>query len=150
MERRTLIFFSGLIAVFVASCWGPDTKAECRSILQTIEDGRTQQVLGNQDLQAIEQNAQLYDQIADNLESMSMQTVDIKQHYPMLIDGYRDVADVLYERAEMSNEEGIISIREGDTEKEQELNDLRADEMRAYGQIETAMGLISSACRSAV
>ncbi|MGB3495065.1 MAG: hypothetical protein WBA57_20210 [Elainellaceae cyanobacterium] len=150
MKRQILIFVSSLIALVASSCGGPDIKAECRSILQTLEDGRTQKVLGTQNRQAIEQNAQLYDQIADNLESMSIKTVDIRQHYPMLIDGHRDVAEALEDRAELSNEEGVISIRQGDEEKEDELNQLQAEEMRAYNQIETAMGLISSACSNAI
>lgn len=140
-----LLWILGIAAT--VGCSAPNPQAECRAILETVDKVRTQPTQDRPTRQAMLQTAQRYEQVADELQAMSIRTLDIKQHFPMLVSGHQDVAEALSERAELVNARGVIAVRQGDNEDAEDYRKLQTEENRAQNQIETALGLITSNCQ---
>ena len=135
----------GVVAIALTSCTSSKAK-DCVAILKTLEESRQQQVLGEQTRDAILQNATLSNTLADQLDAMTIKTKTLRDYTDTMATGYRADAEASQDYAAMTNEEGIVSIRSGDTEREQSFDRIQADQRRAANQIQLGFEQIGSFC----
>lgn len=133
------------MGVLIVSC-GSNKKAQCTSILNTIEDSRQEQQLGDLTRAAMMQNADVSDQLADQLNALDISNQTLQEHTQTLIQGHRDIASSTRAWAEMANAEGRISYRSGDTQTPQVLDQVQTDQRKAHMKAQLGRDLIVSYC----
>ncbi|HHP7245423.1 MAG TPA: hypothetical protein ACFE0H_12115 [Elainellaceae cyanobacterium] len=133
------------LGLLIASC-GSSKKAQCTTILNAIEDSRQQQQLGDLTRAAMMQNADVSDQLADQLNTLDISNENLQEHTQKLIQGHRDIASSTRAWAEMANEEGRISYQSGDTQTSQALDQVQSDQRKAHMKAQLGRDLIVSYC----
>ncbi|MGJ3248977.1 MAG: hypothetical protein ACFE0I_23260 [Elainellaceae cyanobacterium] len=141
--RHTGLFLA--MGLLIASC-GSNKNTQCTNILNAIEDSRQQQQLGDLTRAAMMQNADVSDQLADQLDTLNISNKTLQEHIQTLIQGHRDIASSTRAWAEMANEEGRISYRSGDTQTPKALDQVQTDQRKAHMKAQLGRDLIVSYC----
>lgn len=133
------------LGIFLHGCGGQKI-AQCREILQTIQQAEGQRALGEQTRETQQANIQLYQTLADDLAAMDIKNRELQERQTGLVDAYRGVAAAMTDYMELSNDKGRVSYREGDTEKKAAIDAVMADQRKAQNQLELAVNLFYSSC----
>lgn len=145
LKRNLLLGAIAVVSLVLAGC-GSSKTAECREILRTIQHADAQLSLGEQTHAKQQADAQLYQTLADDLMAMNIRSKALQDHQTQLAEAYRSRVAAIHQYIEVSNEEGHLSYREGDTDAEAAVNAVLAEQMRTRNKIDLAMGLFYNTC----
>lgn len=144
-HKSRLWIMIGALGLMLASC-GPSKTAQCREILQTIQQAESGRAYGNQNRQTYEINAQIYQTLADDLESMTIRHRALRDHQAQLVEAYRGLVTSINSFIEASDDEGRLSYVVGDSEAEAKVNAIEAAQMQAYNRVSLALELFYNTC----
>jgi hypothetical protein len=141
MTLKSLTRFGTLLLASIAliSC-GPNKKAQCESVLETVQATENQLEVGTLTKALLMSHADLYDELSRELTTLDIKNKKISQTVMDLAAGYGEYAAAQRAQAEVTNAEGII--RGKDTYKK-----IRAQEIRANNQIQLHTEQLFTACR---
>jgi hypothetical protein len=137
-----MLLLSGLVLV---GC-GPSRQAQCLALFDTIQAADDQRVLGDPSRAAILENAQIYDNLAAELQTMELRDATLVDYRDQFVGGYQAIAQAMRDRAEVVDEDGTYGYIAGDTAAEQTFNTLQANEQRAHNRVITTLELYGSYC----
>ncbi|NEO85081.1 MAG: hypothetical protein F6J87_12655 [Spirulina sp. SIO3F2] len=149
MQRRTWanrIGILGIVSAIALSACGPSKVEECTEILNAWEATRRQKTLGTYTRELVLQHATLDEQLAGELEAMPIRNAKLKEHLATLIAGIRKGAEANRAYAEWVGPEGTVSIRVGDTAREQAWQQVQSQQRQANNQTQLGYGQIMSFC----
>ncbi|MGB0561081.1 MAG: hypothetical protein ACPGVO_04670 [Spirulinaceae cyanobacterium] len=132
-------------AIALTAC-GPSKVEECTQILNQIEANRQQHPLGTQTRAMMLQQATLNTQLAEQLTALPVQDPQLQEYLEILIAGYQNQAAADRSHANFAGPDGTVSIRVGDTAREQAWQQVQSQQRQAANQTQLGYGQIMSYC----
>lgn len=145
LNQRPVWGAIAILSLMITSC-GPSKTAQCKEILQTIQQAESGRAYGNQNRQTYQINAQIYQKLADDLAAMNVRNKALQAHQVQLVEAYRGLVISLNHFIEASNEEGHLSYIVGDREGKAKVNAVEAEQMQAHNKVSLAMELFYNTC----
>ncbi|MEM8637467.1 MAG: hypothetical protein AAGG51_01420 [Cyanobacteria bacterium P01_G01_bin.54] len=139
------MLFSLVGAITLIAC-GPSKVEECTQILNLIEASRQQQPLGTQTREMMLQRATLNIQLAEQLAALPVKHSKLQEYRNILVAGFQKQAAAERAHADFANPDGTVSIRVGDTVREQTWQKVQSQQRQAANQTQLGYGQVVSYC----
>ena len=134
------------LSLALTSC-GPSKTAQCKQIIQTIQQAEAQRSLGEQTRQTRLADAQLFQILAEDLAAMDIKNRALRDHRTQLVEAYHSMVTAINRHIKSSNEAGRLSYQAGDSQAEAAVKSILAEQIQAQNKVNLAEDLLYITCR---
>lgn len=145
-HQRQLIWGAiAAVSLVLVGC-GPSKTAQCREILQAVQEIEDQKFLGQQTRTTRLVEIRLYQGLIDDLAAMDIKNKGLQDHRTQMIEAYSNKITAINHYIEASNEAGHLSHRADDPQGEAAVRALLAEQMQAQNRVDLAVSLFYNTC----